>query len=255
MYRTGHDLDDREIAARYSRIVRHVSMPRYFYCYVADRVARLPGIASALDVGCGNGYLLEQIAARRPDVALTGLEPSPGLVASARDRSRGRWTVAQGSATDLPFPRALFDLVTMTEVFEHLKQPAAALVGLRAMLRPGGRLLITTPNMSAYRPFWRLAERVPVPGIARAFLPWEHPRKTFQPIDTAYEYDEVLDVFRIAGMRVTSVTAREFFPYATSTIPIVRRLYAKHGQARADKLLGRVLPVRMGYRLIIECAA
>ena len=255
MYRTGHDLHDDEIRERYSHIVKHVSMPRYFYRHVAGRVATIRPLRTVLDIGCGNGYLLEAIAERRPGLSLYGLEPSPGLAAAASARADGRWTIVQGSAAAPPFPPAAFDLITMTEVFEHLKEPAPTLLALRTLLRPGGRLLITTPNMSAYSPFWRLAERLRIPLVSPAFLPWEHPLKTFQPIDTAYEFDEVLDIFRSARLDIARVSAREYFPYATSTIPIVRRLYAKYAQSRVDDVCSRILPVRMGYRLVVECRA
>lgn len=253
MYKTGHDLSDAEIAARYSRIVKQVSMPRYFYGFVADLVGRAPQGHRVLDVGCGNGYLLEAIAERRPDLALWGVEPSAGLAASASKRAAGRWSVSSGRATDLPFGSASFDLVTMTEVFEHMKDPIAALREIARVLAGDGQLLLTTPNMSAYAPFWRVAERLPLGPLREPLLPWEHPLKTFQPIDTAYQFEEVEAIVRGAGFVIDGVGAREFFPYVTTAIPIARRVYAKFAQRPFDDMLARVLPPRLGYRLLLQC--
>lgn len=50
-------------------------------------------------------------------------------------------------ATPYPFPDAMFDAAIMTEVLEHLRQyPAHSLAEVRRILRPGGRLYLTTPN-------------------------------------------------------------------------------------------------------------
>lgn len=253
MLKTGYELSDEEIGRRYSSIVKQVSMPRYFYGYIAELVAGQPAGDTVLDLGCGNGYLLEAIARRRPDLTLCGVEAAPGLVASATTRSNGRWRVLQGTALEIPFDAASFELVTMTEVFEHMKDPRAVLREVARVLRPAGRLLLTVPNMSAYGPFWRVAERMPMRGLRDAFLPWEHPLKTFQPIDTAYEFDEIREIIRAAGFRVDTMAGREFLPYVTTTIPLARRLYAKVAQRGADDALSHVLPVRMAYRLVIQC--
>jgi ubiquinone/menaquinone biosynthesis C-methylase UbiE len=227
-------------------------MPRYFYRYIAEMAAPSGDSGRLLDIGCGNGFLLEQIAARHPSLLLFGAEPAGGLAANAFERGRGRWSIIEGSADSIPFANASFHYVTMTEVFEHMKKPCAVLREVARLLAPGGELLLTTPNMTAYEPFWRVAAQVPVRALRDPFLPWEHPLKTFQPIDTAYAFDEVRQIIADSGFEVVSIGAREFFPYLTSTLPIARRIYATVAQRPIDDLLARVVPARLGYRLVVR---
>ena len=255
MRRTGHGLSAAEIRQRYSQIAKNVTMPRYFYSYIADLVAQHCSGGRVLDVGCGNGYLLEQVARRRPDLELWGVESASALVMGTQSRGNRRWHVISGSALELPFRSSSFQMITLTEVLEHMKDPVQVLREIARTLRQQGRLLLTVPNMSAYSPFWRVAERIPLGPLQRAFLPWEHPLKTFQPIDTAYEFEEIQQIIREAGLTVEALWGREFFPYVTASIPMVRRLYARFAQSLTDEALGRVLPARMGYRLILQCRA
>jgi SAM-dependent methyltransferase len=62
-------------------------------------------------------------------------------------------TQAIGEA--LPFPVGSFDCVLLSEVIEHLDAPQVSIAEAVRVLKPGGRLLVTTPN---YRSFWPLME-------------------------------------------------------------------------------------------------
>ncbi|MCA9773330.1 MAG: methyltransferase domain-containing protein [Myxococcales bacterium] len=106
---------------------------------------------SALDVGCGEGYGTRLLASHADDA--TGIDVSPEAVRHARARygaeaSNLRYLV--GSASLLPFPDRTFDLVTCFEMLEHIEEHDALLGEIRRVLRPGGLLLISTPNKHAY---------------------------------------------------------------------------------------------------------
>jgi ubiquinone/menaquinone biosynthesis C-methylase UbiE len=67
-------------------------------------------------------------------------------IAALRDHTAHRSRL-QASAVSLPFSSCAFDLVTSNMVFEHLDRPWDALAEIRRVLRPGGRLIVHTPNL------------------------------------------------------------------------------------------------------------
>ncbi len=96
-----------------------------------------------LDVGCGTGYGSAYLA--ETAVGVTGFDISKAAVRLARRKySRPRFYVMD--AQKLGFPDASFDFIISTENFEHLRDQRGHLVELRRVLRPGGLLLIGTPN-------------------------------------------------------------------------------------------------------------
>jgi SAM-dependent methyltransferase len=98
-----------------------------------------------LDVGCGAGSLLE--AARRAGWEAEGLEISES--AAEYVRSQG-FKVFQGDLLDAPYPDNHFDIVTASELIEHVKDPLPLLNQIVRILRPGGLLWATTPNARSF---------------------------------------------------------------------------------------------------------
>jgi ubiquinone/menaquinone biosynthesis C-methylase UbiE len=117
---------------------------------IADRTADLalavaPAPQRVLDVGCGTGYLLRQLAVRCPQAAeLAGVDPAPAMTRAARAAaadSRLRWL--EGTAEELPFPRGSFDLVVAVTSFDHWASQQAGLAQCARVLVPGGWLVLT----------------------------------------------------------------------------------------------------------------
>ncbi len=98
----------------------------------------------ALDVGCGAGLSARRLLDRREVAEVVGLDPSPEALRHAR-RFPGIAFFA-GSALDLPFEDASFDLVTCFDVLQHLPLGGdrRALREIARVLRPGGTVLIRT---------------------------------------------------------------------------------------------------------------
>jgi len=96
-----------------------------------------------LDVGCGTGLLLARLHDRMPGLALTGVDPSHGMLARARERLGEAVSLMQSPAQHLPFPDGAFDVVVSSSAFHYFRQPQQAVHEMARVLRPGGRLLIT----------------------------------------------------------------------------------------------------------------
>ena len=111
--------------------------------HVRDLDAPRPG-GRLLDVGCGNGAFLVRM--RELGWEVSGLEVDP--VSAAHARSAGV-EVAEGPLVEGTFPANHFDAITLSHVIEHLHDPVATLRACRAVLKPGGRIWIATPNLDA----------------------------------------------------------------------------------------------------------
>ena len=97
-----------------------------------------------LDVGCSNGGFL--VLARDLGYAPTGVEPDPQAVEAGR---RAGLDILVGGLEHPDLVPASFDQVTLSHVLEHLHDPKAALVRILALLKPGGRLWLSQPNLGA----------------------------------------------------------------------------------------------------------
>jgi SAM-dependent methyltransferase len=194
----------------------------YYPTYVAklERVRayldRLPSGTRVLDVGCGEGVLVEEYAGR---LAIEGVDPN---YASGNVRI--------GSATALPFGPASFDRVLCLDVLEHLalQDQAAALAELSRVLTPDGEALVSVPNLA------HLQSRVSFllrGRLVRTASERKHPGD--RPVA------EYLALAREAGFVVLGRSG--IFP----TLPLLTRAIRRHPASLAPlhRWLTRLLPV------------
>jgi 2-polyprenyl-3-methyl-5-hydroxy-6-metoxy-1,4-benzoquinol methylase len=115
----------------------------------AERLLRLlpppaPG-TPLLDVGSAYGFLL--VAARQLGYAPVGVEPSQEAAEQAR-RTYGL-EICGSTVEQARLAAGGFEVITLADVIEHLSDPAAVLPQLHRLLRPGGRLVILTPDLGS----------------------------------------------------------------------------------------------------------
>jgi SAM-dependent methyltransferase len=158
---------------------------------VTAAVADLPDGAVLVDVGCGPGRYLRELRTRRPELRCVGVDVSVGMLRAVNDAQVG---LVAGSADALPLRSATADAALALHMLYHLPSPPAALAELRRLLRPGGRLLVSTNEETA-------------DGLWQLFLDagLDHP-----PISTRWPLTGAQDALRAAGFRGISEQAFDY---------------------------------------------
>lgn len=194
----------------------------YYPTYLAKLTAvrrwldQLPPDTRVLDAGCGEGVLVEEYASR---IRIEGLDEN---YSSSRVRT--------GSVLALPYERGTFDRALCLDVLEHLtfEQQPQAFAELTRVLRPGGELLVSVPNLAHLqsRVHFLLRGR-----LIRTASPQKHPGD--RPVG---EY------IQLAAQSGLILTARAgIFP----TIPVLTRLIRRHPRnlLPLHRWLTRLVPV------------
>jgi SAM-dependent methyltransferase len=101
-----------------------------------------------VDVGCGDGMCTELTAELAHEHHVAGVDWASAPLKQAAERGL---TLVRGSLdTGLPFASGSVDVVILSEVVEHLVDPDGGLAELYRVLRPGGHLVLSTPNLAAW---------------------------------------------------------------------------------------------------------
>ena len=134
--------------------------------------AKLAG--EILEVGCGGGQLLSWLGDECPRARLTGVDLSAEQVARAKrrvSRHGGRVQIVQGSALELPFEAASFDLVLSVASIKHWPDMTRGMREILRVLRPGGAFYVVEVDRGCklhdaarFVGAWR------VPGLAQRVL-------------------------------------------------------------------------------------
>ena len=175
----------------------------YIFPFLRDRIGsqvmwlRSQAGKELLDVGCGDGGFMA--AMRDLGWKVTGVEPDPEAARKARfDRGLD---VRQATLDQAGFPEGRFDVVTIGNVLEHVPDGLALLREGRRLLKPGGRMVVLTPNPES------LGHRI----FGRHWLGLEPPRHfVLYPPGTLRRMAGQAG-FRVEELRTTVVGARDIW--------------------------------------------
>jgi SAM-dependent methyltransferase len=177
------------------------------YERLADRCAG----RDVLEAGCGEGYGADLIAGRARRVI--GLDYDESAVAHVRARYP-RVEMLHGNLATLPLPDGAVDVVVNFQVIEHLWDQGQFVTECHRVLRPGGALLISTPNRITFSP-----------GRDTPINPF-HTREL--------NADELADLLTSAGFRIEGV-------YGVFHGERLAELDARHGGSVIDAQIARAL--------------
>jgi 2-polyprenyl-3-methyl-5-hydroxy-6-metoxy-1,4-benzoquinol methylase len=108
-------------------------------------LGKAPREIRILDVGCSRGQFVQAAAALGFDAE--GVEPAPRIAAAARASGL---KIHQGLLEEQRFAGGSFDVLTLFEVIEHLREPRRLLEECRRVLGPGGVLVVSTGNTASW---------------------------------------------------------------------------------------------------------
>jgi len=118
-----------------------------FRKYRARKIAKkLPSGARILDIGCGNGNFLEYLSSLN-DFELHGIERD--MTAASRAMSKKGMTIKTTPLEIGDYPDHYFDAISLFHVFEHLTNPSETLQIIEQILKPGGILYLSFPNIGS----------------------------------------------------------------------------------------------------------
>jgi 2-polyprenyl-3-methyl-5-hydroxy-6-metoxy-1,4-benzoquinol methylase len=169
---------------------------------LAALLTGMPG-ASGVDISTGLGFLAVLLARRGHQMIATEREPSISAFAAGHDITVLPYRIG---VDRVPVAAGSLDFVVFAEVLEHLKTaPVTTLREVASLLKPGGRFLLTTPNVARLEHVELLAagenflEPFPdeLPGGVDATDHLEHVRE--------YSVREVVDAIESAGLGIERV--------------------------------------------------
>jgi SAM-dependent methyltransferase len=189
----------------HERLVRaapdHDDASSPWYQLVREYIGPVAGVL-VLEVACGRGGFVKELA--RSGARVSGCDFSFSALCAASTKLRdvsGRATLIQGDAQCLPFADATFDLLVSCETIEHVPNLRSAMAEMHRVTRPGGRLLLTTPNYANFM------------GLYELYARFRHSsRAPDQPFDRHEWFAETREHVRSAGWRIlrTDGTVHQF---------------------------------------------
>lgn len=202
---------------------------------VVARVAEGPAQQLILDAGCGNGWLASLYGG---DHTVVGIDLADANL--RRIKGLGIHAVKYNLDAPLPFAAGVFDTVVCSEILEHIFCPDQLLREILRVLRPGGRVILTVPNLHCIR------NRIDV--LLGKYTPFIEFRLCDDPTDQLshvgvqhihhYTIPGMTSILRTIGFERISGVGQSFHMNASLPFAV---LSALHGGNRGLRILLRAL--------------
>jgi 2-polyprenyl-3-methyl-5-hydroxy-6-metoxy-1,4-benzoquinol methylase len=220
-------------------------------------IDRLDG-GRVLDIPCGSGLFATALARAGFGTVAADLAPADGM-------GRLRSCVADMNGP-LPFHEAAFDAIVCIEGIEHLRHPFGFIRECSRVVRPGGWLIVTTPNISSLRSRWRW------------FLTGFHNKATY-PLDESnprlrhhislLSFPELRYLLHTHGFRIEAVTTNRVkaaswlyaplvpIPYTVTRLRLGRQAKSATHRAQISEVRRQMMtvPVLFGESTVVVARA
>lgn len=147
-----------------------------------------------LDAGCGTGWF-SSVAEKRGAI-VTSMDLGPKLLEEAAKKTNSKKII--GSILEMPFKSNSFDIVISSEVIEHTPSPQQALKECYRVLKPGGILVVTTPNA-----FWYFA----------LYIAEKLKLRPYQGLENWSSFNGIKSDLKKVGFNIQDICGIHFFPF------------------------------------------
>ena len=138
------------------------------------RISPEEKLENILEVGGGRSGLTAMLY---PNAKITNLDFNPEYAEVACNQTENV-TFVCGDATNLPFPNESFDAITMFDVLEHIPDHQKAAAEALRVLRPGGYIMVSTPNENWRFPYYDFMRSF-TPKDSDVMAEWGHVRRGY----------------------------------------------------------------------------
>lgn len=202
----------------------------YLLKAVLQKFEKLPK-GKVLDLGCGDG-----------DYSIALKEMGFDIVAADIDKKRFEYSEQIlfqycDITKDMPFPDHTFDYLLLMEVVEHLRNPYEVLPEINRIIKPGGSIILSTPNILNLKSRWRFLfegayEYFREPPLDQCKNPKE---KIFNLHVVPYRYQELEYLLAATGLKVCSVFTSQYAWTALSLFSPIIKLQAWFKMLRSKR--------------------
>jgi ubiquinone/menaquinone biosynthesis C-methylase UbiE len=200
-------IDDPEVAAAFTWVTGMPQM-RWMRRFVVSQTLMLKDQGEAVDLGCGAGQLVMEMAQNAPGLQVTGIDLSEEMLANGRVSAQrlglgGKVDFRLGNAEEIPFPDQSLDLVVSTASLHHWSEPIRVLNEINRVLKPGGAYYIFDLRRDMALPFYLLiwfATQFVVPAALHRI------NEPMESRNASYTVRELVDLAQLSELHGWKVT-------------------------------------------------